>query len=154
MRTNGQVRKPESTSARKQRASMMGQGTVADTTSGPAGLAPPQQAEDMTAPETFASLRSILDQGAPSRHEVGGLVCDGEGRRRVWVCESLARSPAPANAAPSRERDKRTTQQIGDLCKCHVWTAPLVKGFLEALRTSRVRSCLRPVYAGVETRWP
>jgi hypothetical protein len=29
----------------------------------------------------------------------------------------------------------------------HVWTAPLVKGFLEALRTSRVRSCLRPVDA-------
>ena len=28
-----------------------------------------------------------------------------------------------------------------------VWTAPLVKGFLEALRTSRVRSCLRPVDA-------
>src|SRR5271169_1386215 len=30
----------------------------------------------------------------------------------------------------------------------HVWTAPLVKGFFEALRTSRVRSCLRPVGAG------
>ena len=75
MRTNGQVRKPKSTSARKQRASMMGQGTVADATSGPAGLAPPQQAEDMTAPETFASLKSILDQGAPSRHEVDGAHC-------------------------------------------------------------------------------
>jgi transposase len=30
----------------------------------------------------------------------------------------------------------------------HVWTAPLVKGFLGVLRTSRVRSCLRPVRAG------
>ena len=29
-----------------------------------------------------------------------------------------------------------------------VWTAPLVKGFFEALRTSRARSCLRPVDAG------
>src|SRR5271165_644212 len=30
---------------------------------------------------------------------------------------------------------------------CPVWTAPLVKGFVEALRTSRARSCLRPVDA-------
>jgi hypothetical protein len=36
---------------------------------------------------------------------------------------------------------------IGALRACHVWTAPLVKGFFAALRTSRVRSCLRPVYA-------
>ncbi len=36
----------------------------------------------------------------------------------------------------------------------HVWTAPLVKGFLEALRTSRVRSCLRPVYAGLRPAGP
>jgi hypothetical protein len=34
---------------------------------------------------------------------------------------------------------------------CHVWTAPLVKGFFAALRTSRVRSCLRPDYAGRTT---
>src|SRR5271165_3366037 len=36
---------------------------------------------------------------------------------------------------------------IGEICKCPVWTAPLVKGFVEALRTSRARSCLRPVDA-------
>ena len=30
----------------------------------------------------------------------------------------------------------------------HVWTAPVVKGLVEALRTLRVRSCLRPVGAG------
>ena len=29
----------------------------------------------------------------------------------------------------------------------HVWTAPRVKGFLEALRSFRVRTCLRPVGA-------
>ena len=80
MRINGQVQKPESTSARKQRASMMGQGSAADITSGPAGLAPRQQAEGMTAPETFTSLKSTLDPGAPSRHELDGAVCDGGGR--------------------------------------------------------------------------
>ncbi len=37
----------------------------------------------MTAPETFASLKSILDQGAPSRHEVDGAVGRREGP--YWI---------------------------------------------------------------------
>ncbi len=36
----------------------------------------------------------------------------------------------------------------------HVWTAPLVKGLFAVLRTSRARSCLRPVYAEEIVRWP
>src|SRR5208337_2276235 len=42
-------------------------------------------------------------------------------------------------------RNGRATNR--DLCTCHVWTAPLVKGFVEALRTSWARSCLRSVDA-------
>ena len=38
----------------------------------------------MTAPETFASLRSTLDHGAPSRHEVDGAL-----RRALAVMAGL-----------------------------------------------------------------
>ena len=68
MRTNGQVRKPESTSARKQRASMMGQGTVADITSGPAGLPPASTGRRHDRARDVRKPQSTLDQGAPSRH--------------------------------------------------------------------------------------
>ena len=62
------------------------------------------------------------------------------------------------NSLPRRSQKDLASQRnnairIMSHC-CPVWTAPLVKGFFAALRTSRVRSCLRPVFAGVETRWP
>ena len=50
----------------------------------------------------------------------------------------------------------QTTSALGALLSYrserqgHVWTAPLRQGLVEALRTYRVRSCLRPVDAGNE----
>jgi hypothetical protein len=79
---------------------------------------------------------------------------------------SRARLPTPArtkrpppfaakrSTANCDGRGKRRRGENREICSCPVWTAPLVEGFLAAWRTSRVRSCLRPVYAGLRPAGP
>ena len=63
--------------------------------------------------------------------------------RRARSGRGCAASPPLGVAARARPQSRNR-----EFVSCHVWTAPLVKGFFAALRTSRVRSCLRPVSRG------
>ena len=68
-------------------------------------------------------------------------------RRAAASCRRRGNSRVAASPS-QRSRQCQIKCADAGVAHCHVWTAPLVKGFLEALRTSRVRSCLRPVDAG------
>jgi len=90
----------------------------ADEPSGPAGLNPPRkQAEDMTAPETFAKLQRTLDKGRRPDMTVHSIFGNDDARR------------------PSPWRNVRADASGVNLVHCHVWTAPRVIQFT-ALRLS------------------
>jgi hypothetical protein len=86
-------------------------------------------------------LRHLLLAGLPAHLcENAALFCDWSSRAKFFAIFLLL------NALGARK-----SEQIGP-CEharefSHVWTAPRVKGSLEALRSFRVRTCLRPVGA-------
>src|SRR5271157_3170616 len=114
---------------------------------GPHGSSPPSPYRARTGADTCTGFRAYpmvhITSSAPSM-----LIALRRKSSLPSPSRPLGRDrPVVVLAAAGHQHEDNARDLVGDRHRGHVWTAPLVKGFVEALRTSRARSCLRPVDA-------